>query len=361
MKNKLIYKLTWLALAVSIISLALFIGVEETDGDTSMAVWFILLLLLTFVSAPLHVIVLIGAIALLVKRDGNVYKWVFLYLIVAISGHLVIAANKGAFDDVLRDAAQIKRAIDEPAQVKLEQAMRRGPSSNIKEVRSALANGADANAGISDNRIPFLVLAALRSDTPVIKALLDAGADPNRRASFTEYGVSFYVSVKNPLPLDVAVFSENNSMLESVKLLLAAGADPSQSIIKLGACRQGNMHLYDMAKELGASGLLDANNQTCLHHATATGQVELIETLLFDPSYEAENVKESLTMNNRFGQYPLDVAITAEQFGAAQLIVKAGGIANKKWTIERALGNQANDPSMYELKKLLLRDQKSGS
>ena len=361
MKNKLIYKLTWLALAVSIISLALFVGVEEADGDTSTAIWFILLLLLTFVSAPLHVVVLIGAIALLVKRDESVYKWVFIYLIVAVSGHLVIAADKGAFDDMHREAAEAKRAKEEPAQVKLELAVGRGPSSDINEVRSALANGADANAGIADNRLPFLVLAASRSDTPVIKALLDAGADPNRRASFTEYGVSFYVSVKNPLPLDVAVFSENNSMLESVKLLLAAGADPSQSIMKLGACRQGNMHLYDMARKLGASGSLDANDQTCLHHATATGQVELLETLLFDPAYETENVKELLTMSNHVGQYPLDVAIITKQFGAAQLIVKAGGIANKKWTIERALGNQANDPSMSELKKLLLRDQQPGS
>lgn len=124
----------------------------------------------------------------------------------------------------------------------MEQAVSRGPSSKIDDVLAALKDGANPNAGIFDNRLPYLVIAASRSDVPAIKALLDAGADPNLRASIE------YVSIRNPLPLDVVTFSEYNGVADSVELLLAAGADPSQSIMKIGACRRGDLSLYDRTK-----------------------------------------------------------------------------------------------------------------
>lgn len=354
--TKSIYRLTWLALMVSVISLCLFVGVIESHNDTGLTLWLILFPLLMFVSAPLHGIVLILALIQLFAGNKRAFRWVYLYLVVAVSGHLVVAASQGAFEGVLNDIAQFNRARKEPAQVKLEHALNLGPSSNINDVRNALASGANPNGGIMDNRLPFLVLAASRSDAPVIKALLDAGADPNRRAAI-DYGSSLKVSVKKPLPLDLVAFSENKAVSESVELLLAAGADPSPSIMTLGACWRGDLPLYDMAKTLGASGLLDANDKTCLHHAAAMNRAAFLETLLFDPAYEGENAKEMLTMGNHVGQYPLDVAITKKHFEAALLIVRAGGRANKRWTVERALGTRSNDPSLDELKTFLLRHQ----
>jgi len=350
-RNKLIYHLTLVSSLVSTISLVLFVGVLQSSSDTSLTLWLILLSLLTYVSAPLHGIVMVGALVQLIKGNGSAFRWVYLYLIVAICGHLVVGYSHGAFESQLLAIARIKRSIEEPAQLKLEQAISRGPSSKIDDVLAALADGANPNAGIADNRIPYLVIAASRSDVPAIKALLHAGADPNVRASI-EYGF-----IKNPLPLDVVTFSEYNGVEDSVDLLLAAGADPSQSIMKIGACRRGDLSLYDRAKRSGASVLFDVKGQTCLHHAAETNQVAFLKALLFDPAYKAEKTKEMLVMSDHIGRTPLDVAIAKEHFEAAILIAKAGGKVNKEEALENVQRNQADDPILDKLVELILRDK----
>ncbi len=349
----IVYRLTWGALAVSIISLALFAGVEEGNSETSLVLWFIFLLLLMFVSLPLHGFILVYSLAHLIQGKGKAFIWVYLYLAIAISVSLLIANNLGAFDGIINNVAQRKRAIEEPAQVQLEQALMLRPVANIDNVREALTKGANPDAGFSNNRTPFLVLAAMRADTPVIKALLDAGADPNKRST-TVYGLSFDVSVNNPSPLDVVTFSDNKGVFDSVEVLLAAGADPAQSIMKLGACRRGDLVLFDLAKKLGASGIQDANDKNCLHHAAEANQVAFLQTLLFNPAYAGENIQELLTMSNHIGQYPLDVAISKKHYQAALVIVIAGGAANKPWSIERVLDDQLYDPDLNALKAYLL-------
>ncbi len=349
-RSKLIYRLTWIALLVSIISLVLLVVGNQSKGDTSLTLWFILLLLLVYVSAPLHGIILIGSLVQLIKGNGWAIRWVYLYLILAVSGHLIVGYSQGAFDSQLIKIARFKRSIEEPAQLKLEQAISRGPSSKIEDVQAALADGANPNAGIFDNRLPYLVVAASRADVPVIKALLDAGADPNMRATIE------YESIENPLPLDVVAFSEYQGVAVSVELLLAAGADPSQSIMKIGACRRGDLSLYGQTESSGARVLFDMKGQTCLHHAAETNQLAFLKALLFDPAYKNEKTREMLVMNNHRGQTPLDVAVSSEHFEAAVLMAKAGGKANKKEPLKDVLRNQADNPVLDELKELLLSE-----
>ena len=349
-ENKSIYRLTLVAFLVSTISLALLIVGIQSISSTSLTIWFILLHLLVFVSAPLHGIVLVGALFQLIKGNGRAFRWVYLYLIIAISGHLVVGYSQGAFEGQLIKIARFKRSIVEPAQLKLEQAISRGPSSKIEDVQAALADGANPNAGIFDNRLPYLVVAASRSDVPAIKALLDAGADPNMRATIE------YNSIKNPLPLDVVTFSEYKGVADSVELLIAAGADPSQSIMKIGACRRGDLSLYGRTKSSGARVQFDVKSQTCLHHAADTNQVAFLKALLFDPADKGEKTKEMLVMSNHIGRTPLDVAIARKHFEAAILIAKAGGKANKEGPLKDVLRNQANDPVLNELKELLLSE-----
>ncbi len=349
--KKWIYRLTMVAFLVSIISLVLFMIGLQSNSDTSLTLWFILLLLLVYVSLPLHSIVLIGALIQLIKGKGSAFKWVYLYLIFAICGHLVVGYSQGAFEGQLIKLSRFKRSIEEPAQVKLEQAISRGPSSKIDDVLDALKDGADPNAGIFDNRLPYLVIAASRSDVPAIKALLDAGADPNKQASIA-YGV-----IKNPLPLDVVTFSEYSGVAESVELLLAAGADPSQSILKLGACRRGDLSLFNRTQSASASVMVDVKDQNCLHHAAETNQVAFLRSLLFDSAYQGEKTKEMLVMSNHVGRTPLDVAITKKHFEAALLIVKAGGKANQDESIKDVLKSQVEDPVIEELKELMGRDK----
>ncbi len=305
--NRKYYKLLcWLALVDFVILLGLIVCCSlatSNSGDTSTALGFVFLMGFIFVSAPVLVtlisMILIGILQLGIEK----LKWLLIYSVISFSGHLLLAYQSGFFDKWINGYQQDKRTKANPAQVKLKQALGSRPSSNINDVQDALAKGADPNAGLADNRLPFLVIAASHSDTPVIKALLDAGANPNKRAAID------YDFFKQPLPLDMVLFSKFKGVKESVKLLIAAGADPSQSLMKLGACWRGDLSLYDMAQNLGAPDLVDGKDQTCLHHAANKNQLALLEALLFDPAYAGENTIRMLKMSNHIGQYPLDVAI----------------------------------------------------
>lgn len=350
-RDSILCRLTWIALGASVVSLVLFVAMDEASSDTGLSIWFFLLVFLMFFSLPLHVLLLAGALIQVIEGRGREYRWIQLYLIVAVAGHLIAAGSYGAFEGLSRDFSHFRRSIEEPAQVLLEEAMRSGPTADIQGVREALAGGADPNAGIFENRLPFLVLASTRADTPAVEALLVAGANPNRRASM-EFGSSFKVVLLNPSALDVLVTSEKPEIWPSLELLLAAGADPTTSAMRVGACRRGELPLYDLAMSLGAVGVEDARGQNCLHHAAATHQVGLIEALLSDPAYEGEGARDWLATSNEIGQYPLDTAIVEESFEAALIFLRAGGRANQEVTGTRIRASRSADPYLDDLKEL---------
>lgn len=218
-----IYRLTWMALAVSLLSLILIVAVVQAGGDTSTALWLILLLLLLFVSIPLHGLLLVTSLLRLIKGNARSLRWVFLYLAITVIGHALVAGKLGAFQGVSDNVSQLGRQLNTPAQVKLEKALLRGPVSNIDEVRLALSSGADPNGSVFDGRMPLLVLVASRADAQAIETLLDAGADPNRRSSI-DHAVRG-ATVENASALDIVLFSERNDIAGSVRQLLAAGAE----------------------------------------------------------------------------------------------------------------------------------------
>jgi len=218
-----INRLVLLALAVSLVSLTLFITVEETSSDTSTAFWLVLLVLLYFVSLPVHGLLLIIALLKLVQGSHKKFQWLYIYLFLAIVGYAVVGANYGAFDGITNDLMQYKLEVENPAQVKLERALSRGPVSNITIVRESLAEGADPNGTIFDNRMPLLILAAGRADIESIKALLDAGADPKKRSSITHAVQG--PDIENASALDLALRSKYGDVAGSVKFLIAAGSE----------------------------------------------------------------------------------------------------------------------------------------
>lgn len=68
--NKLIYRLTMVAFLVSTISLVLLVVGVQSSSDTSLTLWFILLLLIMYVSVPLHGIILVGALIQFLKGQS---------------------------------------------------------------------------------------------------------------------------------------------------------------------------------------------------------------------------------------------------------------------------------------------------
>jgi hypothetical protein len=86
---------------------------------------------------------------------------------------------------------------------------------------------------------------------------------------------------------------------------------------------------------VGDNGLVDANGNNCIHHAAELNQVKFLQQLLFADEYKIENIEQLLLSANENNQFPLDLAIVDKQYAAAIKIVKAGGIANQKWSIKR--------------------------
>ncbi|MCP3850837.1 MAG: hypothetical protein GY694_11465 [Gammaproteobacteria bacterium] len=354
MSNNKNFKFFWLSAiadaVVMIVLLIFWVVATSYSGDTSTAFGFVFLAGFIFVSLPLFCLIVAQLFIIFYQFTLQKIKWLIFYFALSFIGHLLLAYHGGFFDKAINEYQQYKLINKNPAQAKLQYAINLGPTSDIKKVISALAAGADPNKSFNQFPIPPLVLAASRADAPVISALLDAGANPNIRAS-TEFGLSFYIKVKNPSPLDLVTFSEHNNISDSLKILLSSGADPSQTILKLGACRKGDIELYAWADKLKANGKVDARNNTCLHHAAETGQAVFLEKLLFNPSYQQE--KESLIASNKSSQYPLDVAIKKKHYKAAIIIVRAGGTANQKWTLTEIFKQQSNNPLIQELINLL--------
>jgi hypothetical protein len=83
------------------------------------------------------------------------------------------------------------------------------------------------------------VQVASYADVPTIQALLATGADPNKQTSI-DYSPRRKVAINHASPLDVVMFAEHGNVLKSIELLLAAGAKPQNTLMKLGVCRKGN-------------------------------------------------------------------------------------------------------------------------
>lgn len=345
------------AVADAVILLALLVcwsAAENSSADTGIALGFAFMVGFIFISAP----VFAATMGLGVSRARQVgygqAKGVVFYLCLSTVAHLGMAYGTGFFDKWIDEYKRDARAREFPALTQLQYAVARGPVSDIGKVRGALAQGADPNGGsYGDPRIPLLVLAAGRSDAPVIEALLAAGADPNQRSALT------HGTLASPSPLDLVLFSEHEGQQESMELLLAAGADATTSMLKPGACFLGSTLLYQRAATLGAPDRADVKQNNCLHHAAEQNRIELLQALLLDPAYTSPAIMDMLAAPNHIGQYPLDTAVAEENFAAALLIAQAGGLANKPWTVERVLKHPGNKPELEKLKVLLMAQEQA--
>ena len=109
---RVIYRLTWIALGISLLSFALLLGINSSHGNVSIVLWLILLLISIFISLPLHGFILLNSLFRLTRGQGWALRWVYFYLLLAISGHVVAAIGWGDFDEVKDNINQKIKAIE---------------------------------------------------------------------------------------------------------------------------------------------------------------------------------------------------------------------------------------------------------
>jgi ankyrin repeat protein len=122
---------------------------------------------------------------------------------------------------------------------------------DVALLRTLLSDGADANAAVHDDYhgdIPVLLCAAGAQFFEGVKALLDAGANPNAVMTGGEGGAGAETVLNHAItgsdnrPYDDPKRSTEEDRLKIVDLLLKAGADPN-------AVSQGDtLPLYDAAR-----------------------------------------------------------------------------------------------------------------
>ena len=216
---------------------------------------------------------------------------------------------------------------------------------DIAGVKAALAAGADPDARNPRNPLNPLIHAANQGDTELVGALLDGGADPNRR-SLIDSGIRG-VSLDKPTPLESAAFSESMQRLATVQRLLAAGANPGSSYIRLGACLRGDLALLDLAIGSGTPAGTDRKGNGCLHLAAYGGHAKMIERLLQDGAGDDPNLP------NKAGRLPLDTALARDNYRAALALFKTGGRSTVPSRVQRILESDAKDPDMDPLRDWL--------
>ena len=353
---KWIYRLTFCAFVVSLICLFVFNKVISSSGDTGIAMWAIFIFTFTLVSAPLHGFLFVLTLIQSFRGFVKSLRWVYLYILVTVSGHLAIAAKHGAFTSSSVEVVQLT-----PTQKLMRSAFSRGTTADITKLRQAISQGVDVNSGDYNGFVPYLVKAASYADVAAIQLLLNAGADPNKPSQL-EYMPRMNVSINNASPLDVVMFADHGDILKSIEVLLNAGASPENTLLKLGACRKGDLSLFEYANSLGAktlqeaTELVDANGKNCLHHAAEANQAAFLQALLFEPKYKEENAQHLLEIANEYSKFPLDLALILKNYESALVIIKAGGKTNQTWSQKEILENIPTSSLQSEIKALLLED-----
>ena len=352
--TKIVNWLTVVAFVISLVNWVLVVKSTGVSGDAGIALWAGFMFSFVLVSMPLHGLLVLLVVVQFFIGSLKPIRWLCIYLLVSALGHSIVAYRYGAFDQHIQDAATPSKS---PAKLLIEKAFSTGKQIDIAQLKLALSQGANANDGFYQGKIPYVVQAASKADAKALKVLLEGGADPNIRSQI-EFSPVYKVSIEGAKALDVVAFSSYGDIKQSTQILLDAGANPRGTLLALGACRKGDMALYQWVNELGANQSIptlvtDAHFKTCLHHAAEKNRAAFIDALFSAENADKAGLTQQLSAITKNKQSPLDLAISSKSYAAAIALVNAGGKANQTWTLQRVLDNPTPTAQMQKLAEVI--------
>lgn len=180
-------------------------------------------------------------------------------------------------------------------------------NGKLEVVKVLLAHGADPNSETEYKRTPLFMAALEDANVEVIKVLIDAGADINHvsKNDLTPLHIAatlgFTANVKALLaakalvnvrdyelwtPLHFAAYSQRDSALEIVRVLIDAGADLSartnngRTALHLAASNSDGAEIVEYLIECGANKeAQDHNERTPIFSAVGKGSLEVLNIL----------------------------------------------------------------------------------
>jgi uncharacterized protein len=205
-------------------------------------------------------------------------------------------------------------------------------SGNADAVKTLVSHGADVNASESSHHQTALMWAVSEKHHEVVRVLLDHGADVRARSLVWREFVLRASLVKGrsegewidrggSTPLLLAARSGD---IESVGLLLGAGADPNDTtpdgytpLLMAAHSRHGK--LAEMLLERGANPNACAVGFTALHVAVLEGDLDLVKALLA----HGADVNARLTNGAPLRRVDSDPVLPAELSGATPFLLAA--------------------------------------
>jgi uncharacterized protein len=200
-----------------------------------------------------------------------------------------VNGNPAIIERLLKSGGDANQSLPE-GETALMTAARTGQAA---AVRALLAHGADVNARDGFRGQTALMWAAARNNTDVVRELVKGGADLNARTSRTaparpaapaasasalvsnfEGGQSLFSSAP-PTGFSAFLFAVRSGSIDSVKALLAAGADVNETLSDgstalIVACANAHWELADLLLDRGADPNLAGPGWNALHQAVRT-------------------------------------------------------------------------------------------